>query len=53
MGSGRTPKRVGERRLTDWVIVDTDILIDIGRGDETAIAYLEAWRETRGWQSAP
>ncbi len=26
--------------MRDWVIVDTDILIDIGRGDETAIAYL-------------
>jgi len=26
--------------VRDWVIVDTDILIDIGRGDETAIAYL-------------
>jgi predicted nucleic acid-binding protein len=39
---------VGERRVTDWVIVDTDILIDVGRGDETAIAYLETLERSKG-----
>jgi len=34
--------------VTDWVIVDTDILIDVGRGDETAIAYLESLERSKG-----
>ena len=34
--------------MTDWVIVDTDILIDVGRGDETAIAYLESLERSKG-----
>ncbi len=39
---------MGEYRVTDWVIVDTDILIDVGRGDETAIAYLESLEKRKG-----
>ncbi len=42
MGSKCPPNRMGKYRVTDWVIVDTDILIDVGRGDEMAIAYLES-----------
>ena len=34
--------------MTDWVIVDTDILIDIGRGNERAIAYLESLESSKG-----
>ena len=34
--------------MTDWVIVDTDILIDVGHGDETAIAYLESLERSKG-----
>lgn len=34
--------------MTDWVIVDTDILIDVGRGDETAIVYLESLERSKG-----
>ena len=30
-----------KRKVTDWVLVDTDILIDVGRGEKNAIAYLE------------
>ena len=31
----------------NWVIVDTDILIDVGRGDKTAITYLESLEKSK------
>jgi predicted nucleic acid-binding protein len=32
---------MGEREVRTLVLVDTDILIDVGRGDPNAVAYLE------------
>ncbi len=27
--------------MSDWIVIDTDILIDAGRGDERAVEYLQ------------
>lgn len=34
--------------MSDFIIIDTDILIDIGRGDKSAIEYLENLEDETG-----
>ncbi len=41
MGEKCAQKRVEERWVSNWIVVDTDILIDAARGDERALQYLE------------
>ena len=32
---------MGECQVNGWIVVDTDILIDVGRGDKRAVEYVE------------
>ena len=47
MGQEDAPHGVEGVGVTDEIIVDTDILIDVGRGDETAVKYLESLEKSK------